>query len=76
MYAALQWVVDYAQDLGIDLSRISIGGDSSGANLAAAVALMSRDRGGPDLVAQILEIPALDLPWVNRRSSSTPTATH
>jgi acetyl esterase len=61
VYAALQWVVDSAQDLGIDQSRISIGGDSSGANLAAAVALMSRERGGPAIVAQILEIPALDL---------------
>lgn len=61
VYAALQWVVANAPDLGIDASRVSIGGDSSGANLAAAVALMSRDRGGPALVAQVLEIPALDL---------------
>jgi acetyl esterase len=61
VYAALRWVVANAPDLGIDGSRVSIGGDSSGANLAAAAALISRDRGGPALVAQVLEIPALDL---------------
>lgn len=47
--------------LGVDAARLSIGGDSSGANLAAATALMVRDQGGPALVAQVLEIPALDL---------------
>lgn len=61
VYAALVWVAANASELGIDEKRISIGGDSSGGNLAAAVALMSRDRGGPAPVAQVLEIPALDL---------------
>ncbi|MDR0848502.1 MAG: alpha/beta hydrolase, partial [Propionibacteriaceae bacterium] len=41
--------------------RIAIGGMSSGGNIAAAVALMSRDRGGPALRLQLLEVPALDL---------------
>jgi acetyl esterase len=59
--AALQWVAGNAERLGIDAGRLSIGGDSSGANLAAATALMVRDQGGPSLVAQVLEIPALDL---------------
>jgi acetyl esterase len=61
VYAALLWVVANARDVGTDGSRLSIGGDSSGANLAAAVALINRDRGRPALVAQVLEIPALDL---------------
>lgn len=61
VYAALEWVVEHAAQLGVDPARTSIGGDSSGANLAAAAALLSRDRRGPALVAQVLEIPALDL---------------
>lgn len=58
---ALRWVAAHADPLGVDTSRLSIGGDSSGANLAAATALVARDEGGPALVAQVLEIPALDL---------------
>ena len=60
-YAALCWVVDNAFELGIDPSRISVGGGSAGGNLSAVVALMARDRGGPPLVFQVLEIPVTDL---------------
>ena len=60
-YAALVWVVDHAYELGIDPSRISVGGGSAGGNLSAVVALMARDRGGPALVYQVLEIPVTDL---------------
>lgn len=60
-YAALAWVVAHAGELGVDAARISVGGVSAGGNLAAAVALMARDRGGPRLVAQVLEIPVTDL---------------
>jgi acetyl esterase len=59
-YAALLWIVDHAGELGIDPSRIAVGGGSAGGNLAAVVALMARDRGGPDLVLQVLEVAALD----------------
>jgi len=59
-YAALMWVHDNAVDLGIDASRIAIGGQSAGGGLAACVALMSRDRKGPDLVFQYLLYPMLD----------------
>jgi acetyl esterase len=59
-YAALLWVVDHAGSLGIDTGRISIGGGSAGANLATVVTLMARDRGGPALVLQVLEIPVTD----------------
>ncbi|MHB8463348.1 MAG: alpha/beta hydrolase [Acidimicrobiales bacterium] len=60
-YRALYWLVEHADTLGIDPTRISVGGASSGGNLAAVVALMARDRGGPPLVAQILEVPVIDL---------------
>lgn len=59
-YAAIRWVADTAADWGGDPSRIAVGGSSSGATLAAAVAIVARDRGGPDLVLQVLLYPALD----------------
>jgi acetyl esterase len=60
-FAALEWLVDHADELGIDASRVSVGGVSSGANLATVVALITRDRGGPPLVFQVLEVPVTDL---------------
>jgi acetyl esterase len=56
-YAALRWVVDKAAPLSIDARRVAVGGDSAGGNLAAVVALMARDRGGPALVQQTLIYP-------------------
>src|SRR5690606_23077822 len=60
-YAALGWLVAHADELGVDQDRVSVGGESAGANLAAAVALLARDRGGPSLVFQWLDVPATDL---------------
>jgi acetyl esterase len=60
-YAALGWLAEHAQGLGVDASRVSVGGGSAGGNLSAVVALMARDRGGPPLVFQVLEIPVIDL---------------
>lgn len=59
-YAALCWVAAHADTLGIDAARLAVGGSSSGGTLAAAVALLARDRGGPGLVFQMLIYPALD----------------
>ena len=59
-YAALQWVVENAEDLKIDPAKIAIGGGSAGGNLSAAVALMARDRGGPDVAFQMLIYPVTD----------------
>jgi acetyl esterase len=60
-YAALEWLATSAAELGLDPGRISVGGISSGANLAAAITLMARDRGGPSIIGQSLEVPILDL---------------
>lgn len=59
-YAALLWIADNASTLNIDPTRISVGGGSAGGNLAAVVALMARDRAGPAIIAQVLEIPVTD----------------
>ena len=57
-YAAVCWVAENAASLNGDPRRIAVGGDSAGGNLAAVVALMARDRGGPPLVFQLLIYPA------------------
>jgi acetyl esterase len=59
-YAALQWTAGNAAELGIDTERIAVGGSSAGGALAASVALMARDRGGPALCYQSLGYPVLD----------------
>lgn len=56
-YAATRWVVDSAEDLGADPSRVAVAGDSAGGNLAAAVALRARDEGAPELSFQLLIYP-------------------
>jgi acetyl esterase/lipase len=59
-YAGLVWTSKHADELGIDPSRLIIAGASAGGGLAAATALMARDRGGPVLSHQILMCPMLD----------------
>ncbi len=56
-YAATRWVAEKGAEIGVDTSRIAIGGDSAGGNLTAVVALMARDRGGPSLRHQLLIYP-------------------
>ncbi len=59
-YAALDWLFREADALGIDARRVAIYGQSAGGGLAAATALMARDRGRHQLAAQFLLYPMLD----------------
>lgn len=59
-YAGLVWTAEHAAQLNIDRDRILVMGASAGGGLAAAVALIARDRGGPALLGQVLMYPMLD----------------
>jgi acetyl esterase/lipase len=59
-YAALRWLADNAESLGVDPARIGVMGDSAGGGLAAGVSLLARDRGGPTIAQQLLIYPMLD----------------
>ncbi|MFC5407161.1 alpha/beta hydrolase [Cohnella soli] len=59
-YAALVWMAGATEELRIDLSRLAIGGASAGGGLAAALALMARDRGGPAICFQMPLYPMID----------------
>jgi acetyl esterase len=60
-YAATVWAAGQARELGGDPARMVVAGDSAGGNLAAAVALMARDRGGPAIAYQLLVYPVIDV---------------
>ena len=59
-YAGLKWFAANAENLGVDLGRIAIGGASAGGGLAAALALLARDRGEVEIIYQQLIYPMLD----------------
>ncbi len=58
--AATAWIAEHGAELGIDPTRLAVGGDSAGGNLAAVVALDARDHGGPKLTRQVLIYPATE----------------
>lgn len=60
-YDALVWTAAHADELGGDPDRIGVMGDSAGGNLAAVVAIMAREEGGPTVRHQALVYPATDL---------------
>ncbi len=59
-WAALRWCVDHAAELRVDPSRVAVGGDSAGGNLATVCAQLARAEGGPDLCFQLLVYPVVD----------------
>ncbi len=60
-YAAFGWAQQHAADLGAVPGRVAVGGDSAGGNLAAAVAMLARDDGGPAPVCQWLICPITEI---------------
>jgi len=56
-YAATRWVAENANRINGDPTRIAVGGDSAGGNLAIVVSLMAREKGGPSLIYQLLVYP-------------------
>ena len=68
-YLALEWALDNAQHLGIDHTRIAVGGDSAGGALAASVSQMSFDSGTAKLCAQMLIYPVTDMDCKTRSAT-------
>jgi acetyl esterase/lipase len=60
VYAGLKWVAENPSELGIDASKLAIGGGSAGAGLAAGLALIVRDRGEIPVIFQLLIYPMID----------------
>ncbi len=65
-WTATEWVAAHIDELGGDPTQLVVAGDSAGGNLAAVVAMMARDRGGPPIAFQVLIYPVVD----QRRKSS------
>lgn len=59
-FAGLRWVAEHAEQIGGDATRIAVGGDSAGGNLAAATTLLARDAHGPAIACQVLVYPNTD----------------
>lgn len=58
--ASLEWMAEHAVGLAIDPARIAVGGQSGGGGMAAGLVILNRDRGGPDLILQLLIYPMID----------------
>ncbi|PHV69928.1 esterase [Sporanaerobium hydrogeniformans] len=61
VYEYIKYVIDHAQELGVDSKRLIIGGHSAGANIAAAICLMAKERKEFSFLFQLLDYPPLDL---------------
>jgi acetyl esterase len=81
VYATVQWVAQHGTELGLDGSRLAIAGDSVGGNMTAAVALLAKERGGPEIRYQALLYPVTNAafdtvsykqfaegPWLTRKA--------
>ncbi|WP_030739588.1 alpha/beta hydrolase [Streptomyces sp. NRRL S-31] len=80
-YAATKWVAKHGGEINVDGSKVAVAGDSVGGNMAAAVTLMAKQRGGPKLSGQMLFYPVTDAnfntasyrefadgPWLTRKA--------
>jgi acetyl esterase len=56
-YGVLKWIAESGADFGLDSGRLAIAGDSVGGNMSAAVTLLSKERGGPPILRQVLFYP-------------------
>ena len=81
VYATVQWVARYGVELGLDGRRLAVAGDSVGGNMTAAVTLMAKERGGPQIRYQALLYPVTNAafdtesyeqfaggPWLTRKA--------
>jgi len=71
--AATEWISENARRLGIDASRLIVGGDSAGGNLASVVAIHARET-GPKLAGQVLIYPATDFAMTHPSHSEPETS--
>jgi acetyl esterase/lipase len=71
-YAVLHWLAKDASSLRVDLHRVAVGGASAGGGLAAALALLARDRRGPHIAFQLLVYPAIDDRKTAQASATVP----
>ena len=82
-YAVAKYVAEHADEFGADASRLAVAGDSVGGNMAAVIALMAKERKGPNILAQLLFYPVTDAsmssasydefadgPWLTRPAMS------
>jgi acetyl esterase len=80
-YAATRWVAEQGASAGLDASRLMVVGDSVGGNMVAAVTLLAKRRGGPELALQVMAYPVTDAdfdtpsyqqfadgPWLTRKA--------
>ena len=72
--AATKWIAENAKQLGVDASRLMVGGDSAGGNLAAVVAIAARDGNGPAIAGQVLIYPATDFTMAHPSHSEPETS--
>ncbi len=68
VYHVFRWIADNAATFGGDGKRIAVSGESAGANLVTAAALLSKEKGGPKAVLQVLINPVTDLTGFHTRS--------
>jgi acetyl esterase len=60
IYAVLEWIGEHGGEHDLDSARIAVAGDSVGGNMTAALTIMAKQRGGPQISAQLLYYPVTD----------------